>query len=110
MLNRPYVQQELKKEASRRRIESLRSLYSEKVLTGGYNPNKVGEDGLVIEPEDKLIKSYVKGGQEIVSLSVFSRPHRATLAEDSFTNKQMIDDNYKSFALSKTEGLFNPKL
>ena len=65
---------------------------------------------MVIEPEDKLIKSYVKGGQEIVSLSVFSRPHRATLAEDSFTNKQMIDDNYKSFALSKTEGLFNPKL
>lgn len=62
-----------------------------------------------IEPEDKLIKSYVKGGQEIISLSVFTRPYKASRAEDSFTNKE-IDDTYKTFSLGKTEGLFNPKL
>jgi hypothetical protein len=57
------------------------------VLTGGYNPNKVGEDGLPIEVEDKLISTYVKGGQEVISLSVFTRPHKASLAENSYTNK-----------------------
>ena len=109
MLNKPVVQRELIKEASRRRVETIRSLYQEKVLQGGYDPNKLGEDGLPTEPEDKLIKTYVKGGQEVISLSVFTRPYRATRAEDSFTNKE-IDDTYKSFSLGKTEGLFNPKL
>jgi hypothetical protein len=56
-----------------------------------------------------MIKSYVKGGQEIISLSVFTRPYKASRAEDSFTNKE-IDDNYKTFSLGTTEGLFNPKL
>ena len=109
MLNKPVVQRELIKEASRRRVETIRSLYQEKVLPGGYDPNKLGEDGQPTEPEDKLIKTYVKGGQEVISLSVFTRPYRATRAEDSFTNKE-IDDNYMSFSLGKTEGLFNPKL
>lgn len=109
MLNKPVVQRELIKEASRRRVETIRSLYQEKVLPGGYDPNKLGEDGQPTEPEDKLIKTYVKGGQEVISLSVFTRPYRATRAEDSFTNKE-IDDNYKNFSLGKTEGLFNPKL
>jgi hypothetical protein len=51
----------------------------------------------------------VKGGQEIMSLSVFTRPYKATRAEDSYTNKE-IDDTYKTFSLGKTEGLFNPKV
>ena len=53
------------KEASRRRVETIRNLYQEKVLQGGFNPNKTGEDGNPLppgEPEEKLIKTYVKGG------------------------------------------------
>ena len=100
------------KEASRRRVETIRNLYQEKVLQGGFNPNKTGEDGNPLppgEPEEKLIKTYVKGGQEIMSLSVFTRPYKATKAEDSYTNKE-IDDTYKTFSLGKTEGLFNPQM
>lgn len=44
-----------------------------------------------------------------MSLSVFTRPYKASKAEDSFTNKE-IDDTYKTFSLGKTDGLFNPKL
>ena len=42
-------------------------------------------------------------------MSVFSRPYKASRAEDAFTNKE-IDDTYKTFSLGKTEGLFNPKM
>jgi hypothetical protein len=69
------------------------------VLQGGYSPIKLAEDGSQLpptEPEEKLIKTYVKGGQEIMSLSVFTRPYKASRAEDSYTNKE-IDDTYKTF-------------
>jgi hypothetical protein len=78
MLNRPQIQSELKKEASRVRIESIRNHYKDQVLTGGYNPKRLNEEGQLIEEEEKLIKNYVKGGQEIISLSAFSRPHKNT--------------------------------
>ena len=103
MLNTSFGESLLKKEASRRKIEALRRfqgkdlLHGKSQVTGGDDPAYAS-----ISSTESPLKMRV-GGPEIISLSVFSRPVRPTVAETHFCNPEAPDDgaeHYQHFSLT----------
>ena len=77
MLNQPLGEGELKKEASRRLIESIRRNQSSVLFTGkGLECLEEGK-----ELDNPLMTSFTGSQHEVISLSVFSRPLKPSAAQ-----------------------------
>lgn len=105
MLNKPlgFGHSELKKEASRRRIESIRRFQS--IVLKTENKSSALDESMLM---DRPIKPHHMGSiNETMSLSVFNRPRRSTVVEQLFKN---FDDNYKTFKLETNSGVLDSRL
>jgi hypothetical protein len=59
---------------------------------------------------DSLLKlDKMADGNQVISLSLFSRPQRTSVIEQAYTNKE-FDDEYRHYSLAASQGLFNPRL
>ena len=105
MLNSSLGITELKKAASKRRVETIRRNLSTVLYTGA---SKDSADDEKKEKEPNLLTTYTGSKHEVLSLSVFSRPQKPTEAQLAYTNKE-FDDNYKYQSLKSTHNLFDPK-
>jgi hypothetical protein len=89
MLNQPLGQLELQKETVRRKLESIKKFRANHVVYPSGTE-------LIQDPEsvDSLLKlDKMADGNQVISLSLFSRPQKTSFAEQSYTNKQ-FDDEY----------------
>lgn len=106
MLNQPLGQLELQKETVRRKLESIKKFRANHVVYPSGTE-------LIQDPEsvDSLLKlDKMADGNQVISLSLFSRPQKTSFVEQAYTNKQ-FDDEYKHYSLSAaSQGLFNPRL
>ena len=105
MLNQPLGQLELQKETVRRKLESIKKFRADHVVYPSGTE-------VIQDPEfvDSLLKlDKMADGNQVLSLSLFSRPQRTSIVEQAYTNKQ-FDDEYKNYSLANTQGLFNPRL
>ena len=88
----------------RRKIESIKKFRADHVIYPS------GTDLQDPESVDSLLKvDRMADRNKVISLSVFSRPQRASVIEQSYTNKE-FDDQYKHYSLAASQGLFNPRL
>jgi hypothetical protein len=93
------------KETSRKKLEAIKKFRADKVIYPSGTE-------LFQEPEtvDSLLKTEkMVDGNNVISLSIFSRPNRASVIENSYTNKE-FDDQYKHYSITASQGLFNPRL
>ncbi|TNV83126.1 hypothetical protein FGO68_gene11 [Halteria grandinella] len=130
MLNMGLGESQLRKAASKRRIESLRRLQREVLYPkqqpdadadnlndtqGSIKMPSVATPDPALDDKDvpRLFESLNHRSADIMSLSVFNRPLLPSAAQLAYTNKQ-FDDNYQYLSMTSLErqagAAFNPRL